>query len=130
MFIFFIFKAISGHGERFFMKLFLIIVGIITLIILLVCSISIVYLGFTATLSVDKGEVFYTYWPNLLTNVVIGIIIAICILAYTLVPSTKALAAGYVASSIIDNKELQKIPDKVFNILNIKLDDIQKNLIK
>lgn len=63
--------------------------------------------------------------------ITLGVLINIaCILVLTFLPDTKKLAAGVIIYSVTSNEELQKIPNNVLEILNLKLDEIEDQLIE
>lgn len=100
------------------------------IVILLLGVIFYIFLDsmFNADLFETESKKFHQIVKNLKPFIVICIIAAIISSLNIFIPTQKELAFIYITNKVTTNEELIKIPDKVLEIVNLKLEDIKNNL--
>ena len=101
--------------------------GVLGILMLIYVGAVILFCGVFA----DENKIDFSEYYNTRTKkakpVLIGILGSIILLIGILMPSTKEMATIIIVPKIINNEEIQKIPNKMIDLANEWLDELKPN---
>jgi len=101
--------------------------GVLGTLMLLYAAGVMLFCGISASENMIDYSEYYNTHAKKTKPVLIGILGSIILLIGILMPSTKEMSAIIIVPKIVNNEEIQKIPNKIIGIANEWLDELKPN---
>jgi len=82
--------------------------------------------------SIPNLDIMTKFWETFKSFKILHIIVAVLLIFFSVIqvmlPTTKQMALIYVVPKIVNNENLQKIPDNVLQLINGYLEELTENI--